>query len=183
MTFDRYIGEVTYEVSPADSATVSITGGTATISSSTVGTSTITFTDGAGKEAVYTLTVNEAPDPSEIKRIYFETKSFFNDGSANQNVLAYCWNPSTSADNSWPGVAMTWLKDLDNGKKIFYIDVDISTYDHILFVKTVDGSAALKTADIDITSDLVDNNTVYLYDGDWSGMETGITVGFYNGTY
>ena len=78
---------------------------------------------------------------------------------------------------------MTWLKDLDNGKKIFYIDVDISTYDHILFVKTVDGSAALKTADIDITSDLVDNNTVYLYDGDWSGMETGITVGFYNGTY
>jgi len=84
---------------------------------------------------------------------------------------------------TWPGVAMTWLKDLDNGKKIFYIDVDISKYDHILFVKTVDGSPALKTADITIATDLADNNTVYLDRDDWSGMDTGIPVGFYNGTY
>ncbi len=164
-------------------ATVSITGGTATISSSTVGTSTITFTDGAEKEAIYTLTVNETPDLSEVKRIYFETKSFFNDGSGNQNVLAYCWNASTHGDNVWPGVAMTWLKDLGNGKKIFYIDINLSTYDHILFVKTVDGSPALKTADIDIATSFVDKNTVYLTVDDWSGMDTGITVDFYNGTY
>ena len=180
VTLENYIDEVEYVVSPADSATVSISGDVATISSSTQGTSTITFTDGADNEATFTLTVNAA---SSMKRVYFETKSFFNDGSGNLGVNAYCWNESESTNNTWPGASATWLKDLEEGKKIFYFDVDTTQYDHILFIKMIDEAANIKTADIDIAVDLATNNTVYLNADSWADTSVGITIGFYNGTY
>ena len=182
VTFDRYIGEVTYEVSPEDSATVSITGGTATISSSTVGTSTITFTDGAGKEAVYTLTVNEAPDPSTTKMVYLQTKGFFNNGSSNQDVKVYCWNSeNTSINNGWPGQSAQWVEDLhgsDEGKKIFSFEFDLTKYDWLIFVQIVDGNPVFQTVDINIAS-FGSNDTVYLNADNWTDASTPIPVGFY----
>lgn len=182
VTFDRYIGEVTYEVSPEDSATVSITGGTATISSSTVGTSTITFTDGAGKEAVYTLTVNEAPDPSTTKMVYLQTKGFFNNGSSNQDVKVYCWNSeNTSINNGWPGQSAQWVEDLhgsDEGKKIFSFEFDLTKYDSLIFVQIVDGNPVFQTVDINIAS-FGSDDTVYLNADNWTDASTPIPVGFY----
>lgn len=187
VTASNVTGTLAYVVNTGSADVVTSGTGTitVTITSTNVGTNTITFSDDSTADPiVFTLTVEESEDPGTTKRVYFETKSFFNDGSENQNVLAYLWNSSnTSVNNNWPGVATTWLKNIEDDKKIFYIDVDTSVYDSVIFVRTVNGNVELKTADISITTSLTDKNTVYLDANSWSGSDVGITVGFYNGTY
>ena len=113
------------------------------------------------------------------KRIYIETKYFFNSGANNESVNAYCWSSSVDRNNGWPGLATTWVEDLADSKKIFYFDVDTSLYDRVLFTKLVNGSFSLKTVDIQMSS-FESNNTVYLNADSWSDPDTGIPVGFYN---
>ena len=161
LTITNSIGEVSYTVSPESSATVIITGNVATISSSTIGTSTITFSDESeSSDVTFTLTVQEAPT---TRRVYFETKYWFNSGAGNENVYAYTYKDGSNPieqNAPFPGEATTWYEDLDNGKKIFYFDVS-SEYDTIIFVKLLDGSPTYQTVDISLSA-MGDNNCVYL---------------------
>lgn len=170
-------GEVTYTVDPENAASVEISGNVATISSDTVGEAEITFADESEESAIYTLTVSEAP---ESKVVYVQTKQFFNSGASNENVLAYCWNSENEENNTWPGEATTWVEDQENNQKIFRFEVDLTKYDMVMFVKTVEGVAALKTADIEVSAFTSENNCVYLNADDWSDPDTGIPVGFFH---
>lgn len=173
VTFTNYIGEVTYEVSPAGSATVSIKEGVATITSSTIGTSTITFSDESDSEAkAYTLTVQDAP---VVKRIYFETKTWFNSNQKGEDVYAYVFNSSTHAEKTaWPGESTQWAKDLTEGKKLFYFDVS-DEYDSIIFVRTEYGESKAQTVDI-LIADMGAYNCVYLKS---EVYESTASVGYY----
>ena len=120
-----------------------------------------------------------ASTPVEVyKTVYFETKSFFNSGAGNESVKAYCWSSTESRNNGWPGEATTWVTDIGT-KKIFSFNVNVTLYDKILFTKVVNGNATLKTADISMSS-FDSFNTAYLNADDWSGLDYGIPVGFYN---
>lgn len=170
-------GEVTFEVDPENSATVVINGNVATISSETLGESSIVFADESEATATYTLTVSEAPDS---KVVYIQTKQFFNSGASNEAVLAYCWDSQSEGNNTWPGEATTWVEDQENNQKIFSFEVDLEKYDMIMFVKTVDNVETLKTADIEVSAFTSENNCVYLDADNWTGLDVGITVGFFH---
>ena len=161
VSFTNFIGDISYVVDPASSATVSIVEGVATISSSTLGTSTITFSDqSSSAPVVFTLNVQEAPATT---RVYFETKSWFNSGASNENVYVYTFKDGTDPiqqNAPWYGLAATWLKDGDSGKKIFYYDVS-GDYDTVIFVKVVDNNVTAQTVNISLSA-MGANNCVYL---------------------
>ena len=114
------------------------------------------------------------------KTVYIETKQFFNSGASNESVQAYCWSDADSSiNNGWPGEATEWVTDMADNKKIFSFNVNTTLYDRIIFTKVVSGTAQLKTVDIQMSS-FNENNTVYLDAYDWSGLDYGIPVGFYN---
>lgn len=178
VTASHVTGVLHYEVTLGTAAVV-IDGSKATISSSTVGTATIAFSDDSeATPIVYTLTVNEA---ATSLTVYLQTKNFFNSGASSENVKAYCWDSKDGEkNNTWPGEAMTWVEDQENNQKIFKFDVDLTKYDSVLFTKTVNDTATLKTADILLTSFTAENNCVYLDANDWSGLDTPIPVGFFH---
>lgn len=177
VTLQNYIGDVDYAVSPLGSATVSIVGNVATISSSTEGTSTITFSDDAGCEAVYTLTVNPA---ASVRRVYIETKTWFNSGSPDEHVYVYAFvagtNPAVEKA-AFPGEEATYVTDKEGGKKIFYFDIP-AEYDSFIVSKVVSGSKVYQTVDIALTS-LGEHNCVYL---NADGGSDSIPVGYYTYT-
>lgn len=162
VTIQNYLGELSYEVSPEGSATVNIVDGVATISSSTVGTTNITFSDESSSSAVvYTLTVTA---PVETRTQYIETKGWFNSGASNEHVYVYAFKKGSSPmqDNAtFPGEEATWVKDLSDGKKIFVFEIP-TIYDTFIVSKVVDGEGKTsQTVDISIT-DLGTNNCIYL---------------------
>ena len=173
ITFVRNLAIVTATVSPEGSATVEIVGNTATISSSTEGTSTITFSDGTN-DATYTLTVNPAV---ATRRVYIETKSWFNSNQEGEKVYVYAFKEAGEDDipmTSWPGYEAHWVKDIEDGKKIFYFDIP-ETYDTFIVVRVVSGTAGYQTVDISIAT-LGTDNCVYLNADSGS---TSIPVGHY----
>lgn len=152
--------EVTYTVSPEDSAEVTIVGDTATITSSTEGDSTITFTDGTHGNATYDLHVDA---PVSTNRQYIETKQWFNSGASNEDVYVYAFKEGSDPkleNATFPGEEATWLRDIEDGKKIFYFDIP-TTYDTFIVSKLVDGVTIYQTADISISS-LEGDDCVYL---------------------
>ena len=153
-------GEVTFEVDPENSATVVINGNVATISSETLGESTITFADESEVTPTYTLTVSEAPS---VNRVYIETKSWFNAGNDYEHVCVYAYKDGSNPiveNAAFPGEDASWVKDIDEGKKIFYFDL-LAVYDTFVVSKVVDNVAVYQTVNISL-ADLGDDNCIYL---------------------
>ncbi|MCQ2801060.1 MAG: Ig-like domain-containing protein [Bacilli bacterium] len=176
VSITNFIGDISYVVDPASSATVSIVEDVATISSSTLGTTTITFSDeSSSAPVVFTLKVEETPATT---RVYFETKSWFNSNQPGEKVYAYAFKNGSNPieqNAAWPGEEATWLRDGDNGKKIFYFDV-LGDYDTIIFVRVVDGTSYAQTSDISLSA-MGENNCVYLVSDSYP--TTPAEVGYY----
>lgn len=176
ITFDRNLNNVSASVSPSG-ATVSVNNesNSATISSSTVGSYTITFSDDVN-EANYTLTVNAA---ITYRTQYIETKSWFNSGASNEHVYVYAFkngaNPAQE-NHAWPGEEATYVREIGDGKKLFVFNIP-DTYDTFIVSKVVDNQGAVyQTVNISIST-LGSDNCIYL-NADYGSSS--IPVGHYN---
>ena len=92
------------------------------------------------------------------KRIYFSNNKRWTD-----TVYAYVWNSTSGSPSvSWPGAEMTYLETNSYGEKIYYIDVDLSMYDMIIFSHGTDGNIVTQTVDVSLTT--YTNNGFYVTD-------------------
>ena len=124
-----------------------------------------------GSETLYfTLSVTEADTWS----VYFESKDYFNHAGNSEEVYIYAWN-NEDKNAEWPGEVMTWVKDLDDGKKIFTFEL-ANEYTSIVIVKVDNnGNVKMQTQDIDLSTK-GDDNCVYLaWDSAYEGaiIDTG----------
>lgn len=143
---------VTWSSSDKNVATVSngvVTGvkeGTATITVKTV--------DG-GYTATCKVTVKEGPiPPVPEKRIYFKNTANWS------KVYAYSWKKNTNdCVKAWPGTEMQY----DSAKKLYYIDVNVNTYDMIIF----NNNNGTQTADLTVPA-MSDSKNEFIYsDNSW----------------
>ena len=100
---------------------------------SILGGSDVTFTDSFTSESypmkVRYLDQNGLTLTSITAKIYLQTTYASISSSPN------CHNFSSSNGNAanWPGLGMTWETDLDGGMKKYYVNVEASKYDKIIF--------------------------------------------------
>ena len=95
-----------------------------------------------------------------VKRIYFSNSKRWTD-----TIYAYLWNSATGEKNAnWPGVAMTYLENNDYGEQIYYIDVDLTLYDSIIFLHGSSDGSTLNTQTVDISLTANKNNGFYVTD-------------------
>lgn len=73
-------------------------------------------------------------------------------------AYCYAWTEGSSANASWPGVAMTFVKVNEHGQRIYSTTVDLDKYNMIIFSN---GS----TQSHDTSLDGVTNNTGFYFDG------------------
>ena len=93
-----------------------------------------------------------------MKRIYFSDSKRWTD-----TIYAYVWNSTTGSFSvSWPGAEMTYLETNSYGEEIYYIDVDLSLYDMIIFSHGSDRIVVTQTIDISLTT--YTNNGFYVTD-------------------
>lgn len=102
-----------------------------------------------------TLTI----DKLGLTRIYFTNSNYWS------TVYAYIFNSGDDTYNTWPGTAMTWLKNNDYGQGIYYIDFNISSYNYIIFT---DGTSQT----VNITVDKTTTNAYYPSDANQEGKYT-----------
>ena len=95
---------------------------------------------------------------ANTKRIYFSDSKRWTD-----TIYAYVWNSTTGSFSvSWPGAEMTYLETNSYGEQIYYIDVDLSMYDMIIFSHGTDGNIVTQTVDVSLTT--YTNNGFYVTD-------------------
>ena len=81
-------------------------------------------------------------------RIYFSNAKHWSD-----TIYVYLWNSTTNAKPaSWPGVEMTYLETNSYGEEIYYIDVDLSLYDSIIFSHGTNKTVVTQTVDIKLSN-------------------------------
>ena len=127
VTVEDYIGNIHYAVSPVGSASVSLNGSVATISSSTVGTSTITFSDDSDSEPVtYTLTVN--PITNAVYTVSLSGDNYWWT-QAGAHIYAWAYN-GTEADHWYEGV-------VDGSNMLFTIPTGFTKADFVRVSGTI----------------------------------------------
>ena len=159
VTASHVNGTFKADVTDDSIASVNIVGNVATITALVAGNTTIEFSDDDNNPIVFTLTVN----PIATRRQYIETKSWFNDNQEGEKVYVYAFKAGSNPvvqNAAFPGEEATWVKDIDDGKKIFYFDIP-ETYDTFIVVRVVGTSNSYQTVDITI-ADLEGDNCVYL---------------------
>jgi hypothetical protein len=81
-------------------------------------------------------------------RIYFSNAKHWSD-----TIYVYLWNSTTDAKpTSWPGAVMTYLETNGYGEQIYYIDVDLSLYDSVIFSHGTNGKVVTQTIDISLSN-------------------------------
>ena len=142
--------------SSSDSNIASVSGGVVTGVSA--GTAVITATTSNGLSATCNVTVEANTDDL---RIYFDNSSSWS------TVNAYIWNNTTVVNNgSWPGNAMAY----DSASGYYYIDVDTSAFDMIIF----NNGSGTQTADLTIPTN---GNNLYTYSSSaWSTYSPSVSV-------
>ena len=80
-------------------------------------------------------------------RIYFSNAKHWSD-----TIYVYLWNSTTNdKPASWPGVEMTYLETNSYGEEIYYIDVDLSLYDSVIFSHGTNKNVVTQTIDIKLS--------------------------------
>lgn len=87
----------------------------------------------------YTFSYNSSNSTSNaIRRFYYQSANGdFPQGGVNPRIHMFTNNSSGSAiaTTTWPGVEMTWYKDVDINNKIWYYDVDATLYKTFMITK------------------------------------------------
>ena len=79
-----------------------------------------------------------------VKRIYLSNVKGWGD-----TIYAYVWNSSTGKPlKNWPGTVMAYLENNEYGQGVYYIDVDFSSYDSIIFSHGTGNDIVTQTVDI-----------------------------------
>ena len=120
----------------------------------------------AAYEVIKDYDENVTPPMPDTIDIYFSNNKYWS------TVNYYCWG---TANMTWPGAQMTYVKTNDMGEDIYKVTINPSVYQNIIFNNGMGGNS---NQTVDIALDLTKTNVGYYISGtDSSGK---LTVGTYD---
>ena len=108
--------------------------------------------------------------PATIQRLYFRA------GSSYEYPHAYAYKQGGDQNGNWPGEDIS-ANVYDAISNIYYYDVDMNLYDHIVFSSYHESTTLKQTADLDIPSMMAE--TPYFDQNGWRALPEQLTDGYY----
>ena len=109
-----------------------------------------------GKYKMY-FSEDNSWDGSNVYITKADTRIYFTDVKGwTDTIYAYVWNSGSGEyDHAWPGVVMTFLEINGQGQEVYYIDVDLTLYDRIIFSHGSNGTVVTQTIDVTLAEGTV----------------------------